>query len=148
MSTDGRKQKQGFWIRLRGQALTVLIYTAAQIVLALIFWRLLFRARDQGFALGLTLVGFTSWALLLVTGFRARSGMRSPMEAMTGSQDPKAQAPTASSRGKPSPNLDMAGCGTALFFSGLIVLALALVLRVHADMQTGKTLSDIFPSGP
>jgi hypothetical protein len=40
------------------------------------------------------------------------------------------------------------GCGTLFFLSGLAVLALAFVLRVRADMQTGMTWSDLFPTGP
>jgi len=148
MTTGGRKPKQGFWVRARDQAITVLIYIAVQIVLALIFWQLLFRSRDQGFALGLTLVGFASWALLFVTGFRARSRPRTQQEAWLGAQTSEPQDNASPTRGKLLSNLETVGCGTALFLSGLITLALALVLRVHADMQTGKTLSDIFPSGP
>jgi hypothetical protein len=148
MTTGGRKTKQGFWVRACGQAITVLIYTAAQLVLALIFWQLLFRSRDQGFALGLTLVGFASWAIMFVTGFRARPRPMTQQEAWLGAQTTKAEGDASSARGKLNARLDMAGCGTALFLSGLITLSLALVLRVRADMQTGKTLSDIFPSGP
>jgi hypothetical protein len=35
-----------------------------------------------------------------------------------------------------------------MFLSSLIPLVLAFILRVQADMQSGKTWSDIFPALP
>jgi len=44
--------------------------------------------------------------------------------------------------------IERCGCGTVLFLSSLVPLALAFALRIQADMRSGKTWSDIFPSMP
>ena len=53
-----------------------------------------------------------------------------------------------SARDKLMERISSVGCGTVLFLSGLVLLVLAFVLRVRADMQTGLTWGDIFPTGP
>ena len=44
--------------------------------------------------------------------------------------------------------LGSASVSTVLFFSGLLVLGQAFVLRERAEMQSGMTWSDIFPTEP
>jgi hypothetical protein len=147
MSTGERKPERSFILRARDLALNVLVFAGAQILLALLFWQLLFRSHPQGFAMGLTLVGFVSWAIAFMTSFRkpwrpamGRTALRPEAEP------PRGDAPSRSN--KLQVQLGSAGCGTVLFLSGLVTLALAFVLRVRADMQTGMTWSDIFPTGP
>ena len=151
MSTGARNSEPSIAIRARDLAANVFIFGGAQILLALLFWQTLFRSHPQGFAMGLTLVGFGSWTISLLTSSRRRrwstpSGMGFPQQA------PQPKASTQRSDGptttKLQEQLGSAGCGTVLFLSGLVSLGLAFALRVRADMQTGKTWSDIFPTGP
>jgi hypothetical protein len=154
MSTGEGKTENSLSARARDLAINVLVFGSAQILLALFFWQVLFRSHLQGFAMGLTLVGFASWAISFMTSFRGtRSRARSPLEATLGSQtrEPSADAPqrgNAPARGRLQAQLQGAGCSTVLFLSGLISLGLAFALRVRADMQTGMTWSDIFPTQP
>ena len=147
MSTGERRTKYSLRDRARDLAVNVLVFGGAQILLALLLWQLLFRSYPQGFAMGLTLVGFASWALAFFSSFRGRRMPLSPLETMLSSQvrNPPADTPP---RGKLQTQLGNVGCGTILFLSGLISLGLAFVLRVRADMQSGMTWSDIFPIGP
>ena len=151
MSTDARKSEYSIQTRARDLAVNVLVFGGAQILLALLLWQILFRSHPQGFAMGLTLVGFGSWALSSLTSSRRRrwstpSGMGFPQQA----PQPKASAPRPDKPAttKMQEQLGSAGCGTVLFLSGLISLGLAFALRVRADMQAGMTWSDIFPTGP
>ena len=154
MSTGERKMENSIWVRARDLTANVIIFGAAQLLLALFFWQLFFRSHPQGFAMGLTLVGFASWAIAFMTSSRRpRSRSLSPLEASLGSRarEPSADAPQrgdAPARGRLQARLQGAGCSTVLFLSGLISLGLAFALRVRADLQTGKTWSDIFPIGP
>jgi hypothetical protein len=147
MSTGERKPTSSFLERARDLALNVLIFAGAQILLALLFWQLFFRTHPQGFAMGLTLVGFGSWALSFLTSSRGRFRLRSPLETrpQTKTREPSGDA---HARASLQDKLGGAGCGTVLFLSGLVSLGLAFVLRVRADMQAGMTWSDIFPIGP
>lgn len=153
MSNDERITKRSFRDRARDVAVNVLAFAAAQVLLALFFWQLLFRSHPQGFALGLTLVGFASWAIAFMTSFRRPSRARSPLETtlVSRTREPAGGASRGGEippRGKLHAQLLNVGCSTVLFLSGLISLGLAFALRVRADMQMGKTWSDIFPTGP
>jgi hypothetical protein len=153
MSSGERKTERSFRDRARDLAINVLAFEAAQILLALLFWQLLFRTHPQGFALGLTLVGFACWAISFMTSFRRPIRMMSPLEASLGSRtrQPSPGEPRrarSADGGKWQARLQSAGCSTVLFLSGLISLALAFALRVRADMRMGMTWSDIFPIGP
>jgi hypothetical protein len=153
MSTGERQTEKSLRTRARDLAINVLVFGAAQIVLALLFWQLFFREHPQGFAMGLTLVGFGSWAFAFMTSFRRRPMSISPQEAWLGSRTRAAAADKsrpgeASAQAELLERLQNAGCSTVLFFSGLISLGLAFALRVRADMQAGMTWSDIFPTGP
>jgi hypothetical protein len=148
MSTGERKAEHSIWVRARDLAVNVLIFAAAQILLALLFWQLFFRSHPQGFAMGLTLVGFASWVIAFVMVLRRRHrrpgiGRAALQPAMA--RKPGADAPAT--RKLPT-HLGSAGCGTILLLSGLVSLALAFTLRVRADMQAGMTWSDIFPTAP
>ena len=146
MSSDERIPENSFRSRARDLAINVLVFGAAQVLLALLLWQLIFRTHPQGFALGLTLVGFGSWAVALMTSSRGR--YRTP--GMTGVPPPsKGKRPWKERmpRSEWTERLLNVGCGTVLFLSGLIALGLAFALRVRADMQTGMTWSDIFPTG-
>jgi hypothetical protein len=154
MSSGERKTEPSFRDRARDLAVNVLVFAAAQILLALLFWLLFFRTHPQGFAMGLTLVGFGSWAIAFLTARRRpRSRVIGPQEAWLWSRTRRPPA-DETQRARPAAGeklqarLQSAGCGTVLFLSGLISLGLAFALRVRADMQTGKTWSDIFPTGP
>lgn len=147
MSTGERKTEYSLKVRARDLAVNVLFFGAAQIALALLLWQILFRSHPQGFAMGLTLVGFASWALAFMTSSRGRPmgrGMARPSPQPQG----RATQPDSSSPSKLQAQLGSAGCGTVLFLSGLASLGLAFTLRVRADMQAGMTWSDIFPTGP
>jgi hypothetical protein len=154
MSSGERKTERSFRDRARDLAINVLAIAVAQFLIALLFWQLVFRRHSQGFAMGLTLVGFASWAISFMTSSRrARSRARSPLETRLGSRvrDVPDDAPprgNALAQGKLQARFQGAGCSTVLFLSGLISLGLAFVLRVRADMQTGMTWSDIFPTQP
>lgn len=153
MSSGERKTEPSFRDRVRDLAINVLAFAAAQMLLALLIWQLLFRTQPQGFALGLTVVGFAGWAITFLTSFRRPSRLMSPLEASLRSQtrqpSPGEPRRARSAAGeKWQARLQSAGCGTVLFLSGLISLGLAFALRVRADMRTGMTWSDIFPTGP
>jgi hypothetical protein len=154
MSTDQGTPANSFRSRARDLAINVLVFGTAQILIALLLWQIVFRTHPQGFAMGLTLIGFASWAVAFMTSSRRpRSRRMSPQEAWLGSRKGESSS-EAPSRGKaPAPEslrarLQGAGCSTVLFLSGLISLGLAFALRVRADMQAGMTWSDIFPTGP
>ena len=149
MFTGERIPERPFWHRARDLALNVLVFAGLQILLALLFWQLFFRSHPQGFAMGLTLVGFGSWALAMLAGSRGRS-IRGARYSTASMAPPPELSPPAhlSSREKLMERISNVGCGTLFFLSGLAVLALAFVLRVRADMQTGMTWSDLFPTGP
>jgi hypothetical protein len=147
MSTGERKTEYSFQTRARDLAINVLVYGGVQILLALLLWQILFRSHPQGFALGLTVVGFGSWAIGLLASSRPRS--RPPgMGRAALAPRPRSSPGDAPTMGKLQAHLGSAGCGTVLFLSGLVSLGLAFALRVRADMQAGMTWSDIFPTGP
>jgi hypothetical protein len=149
MSTGERIPERPFWNRARDLALNVLVFAGVQILSALLFWQLLFRSHPQGFAMGLTLVGFGSWALAMLAGPRGRS-IRGARYGTARMDPPPELSPPAhlSAREKLMERISNVGCGTVLFLSGLVVLALAFVLRVRADMQAGMTWNDLFPTAP
>lgn len=147
MSTGERNMERSFWVWARDLALNVLVFAGAQILLALLFWLFLFRSHPQGFAMGLSLAGFGSWFLAFVTSFRARPRPPGAARFSPPPETPKRSADTPI-KGILQAPLGNAGCGTILFLSGLVTLGLAFALRVRADMQAGKTWSDIFPIQP
>ena len=151
MSTGEHKTEYSIQTRARDLAVNVLIFGGAQILLALLLWQTLFRSHPQGFAMGLTLVGFGSWAISFFTSSRRRrwstpSGLGFPQQApQTKPSTPRPGNPATT---RLQEQLGSAGCGAVLFLSGLVSLGLAFTLRVRADMQAGMTWSDIFPTGP
>jgi hypothetical protein len=160
MSTGGQERAASILIRARGFALTLLVFGGAQIVLSLVLWPLLFWSHPQGFAMALTLVGFGGWFAAFITSFRRTRFPRAPEEVFAGNS---AAPQLSSSSGRPLKETDTddttpvgtlktqvnrIGCGTVLFLSGLLPLGLAFVLRIQADMQSGKTWNEIFPTVP
>jgi hypothetical protein len=153
MSSGERQTEPSFRNRVRDLAISVLAFAVAQLLLALLFWQLIFRTHPQGFAMGLTLVGFASWGIAFLASFRRPPRMASPLGSRLGSRTPE-PPPAGTRQGDPTAGerlqarFQSAGCGTVLLLSGLISLGLAFVLRVRADMQSGLTWSDIFPTQP
>jgi hypothetical protein len=160
MST-GRQGRAGTFLRrARDLALTLSVFGGVQILLSLSLWPILFRSHPQGFAMALTLVGFGGWFAAFVTSFRRTRLPRSTGEAYAANSG--AAEPGPSSLGPPNmigeddstmterlkTQVDRTGCGTVLFLSGLLPLGLAFVLRIQADMQSGKTWNEIFPTVP
>ena len=156
---------------VRDLVLVVLTFGGVQILLSVIVWAILFRSQPQGFSMALTLVGFAGWFIAFTSSFTSRR--RAPWGQGTSQQPPGRVPPArdASSEGEtlstrqapsgrdgtpPAPpfvgaaqaQVGRFGCGTVMFLSSLIPLGLAFILRVQADMQTGKTWSDIFPAVP
>ena len=143
----------------RDLALVTLAFGGIQTLVSLIVWAVLFRSQPQGFSMALTLVGFGGWFIAFTSSFKTRR--RAPW-GQGSSQQPPGRVPPAGdapSTGEESPaahplvgaaqaQMGRFGCGTVLFLSSLIPLGLAFVLRVQADMQSGKTWSDIFPALP
>ena len=143
--------------RLWDLVLTILILGGAQILLSVPLWLMLFRAQPLGFSMALTLVGFGGWFIGFASSFGARRRM--PQRSTTRQPDaPERPAMRAPGMGAPRAThpwmerfqgqIERSGCSTVLFFSSLLPLALAFVLRLQADMQAGKTWNDIFPKMP
>jgi hypothetical protein len=133
-------------------ALAALVLGSLQVLLSLLPWFVLFRSQPLGFSMALTLVGFGSWFV----GFASSIGARRRIPRRPMARPPSAPSPppeTARGRTPPWParlqeQLERLGCGTVLFFSSLLPLALAFFIRLQADLQTGKTWNDIFPTMP
>ena len=137
--------------RLRDLALTVLALGSVQILLSFLVWWALFRSNPQGFSMALTLVGFGGWFIAFASSVGARRGMARQATAHPGApQRPPAGAPVAAVplASRLQEQIGRFGCGTVIFLSSLLPLALAFALRVQADMQSGKTWNDIFPTMP
>jgi hypothetical protein len=149
MSNGEGKTPASFAERARDLGINVLVFSGVQTLVALLAWQLLFRDHPQGFAMGLSLVGFAAWGLAFLLSFRrpARPGIR-PMGRTTPPPSAQAREGDTAPGGRLQAQLGTAGCGTVLFLSGLVALGLAFVLRVRADMQAGMTWSDIFPMQP
>lgn len=148
MSIGERQTKFSLRVRARDLAVNVLLFGAVQVMLALLAWQILFRAHPQGFAMGLTLVGFASWALAFMSSSRGRPPIGRGMARAPLQRQGRATQPDSPTTNKLQEQLGSAGLSAVLFFAGLLVLGLAFALRVRADMQTGMTWSDIFPTSP
>ena len=137
---------------VRDLALAVLVIGGAQIALSLIPWLALLRSQPLGFSMALSIVGFGGWFL----GFATSIGVRraSPGRVSVRQPSPDAQSPAEAPRMPRSlidefrDRIGRAGCGLVLFLSSLLPLALAFGLRLQADLQSGKTWSDIFSTLP
>ena len=92
MSTGERQTKPSLKVRARDLGVNVLIFGAAQILAALLAWQILFRSHPQGFAMGLTLIGFASWAFAFMTSSRGRPMGRSMARPSTRSMGRATQA--------------------------------------------------------
>ena len=137
--------------RLRDLALTVLAFGSAQLLLSFLVWRALFRSYPQGFSMTLTLAGFGGWFIAFASSVGARRAYLRQTTARPGApQPPPAGAPgvTVPLAARFQEQMGRFGCGTVIFLSSLLLLALAFALRVQADMQSGKTWNDIFPTMP
>ena len=152
MSSRWQSTAQSLIKRLRDLALTVLVFGVAQILISFLLWLMFFRSHLQGFSMALTLVGFGGWFI----GFVASIGVRRGMSQRSAARQPDApERPAASASRATHPwverfqeQIEGSGCSTVLLFSSLLPLALAFVLRLQADMQSGKTWNDIFPKMP
>lgn len=158
MSTGWRKSGTTVLSSLRDLVLVVLAFGGVQLLLSVGVWAALFRSYPQGFSMALTLVGFGGWFIAFTSSFTGRRrvpwgqdpqlpvGDRAPTEP----DDPArgASPPATPLVGAAQTHIRRFGCGTVMFLSSLIPLVLAFILRVQADMQTGKTWSDIFPAVP
>ena len=153
--------------RARDLALTVLVIGGVQVALSLVPWLAFFRSHPQGFSMALSLVGFAGWFVAFASSIGGRRGasMRggAPRGGSMRETAPPAAARQSDAAGQPSTGLpqmthplaarfqerfERSGCGTVLFLSSLLPLALAFVLRLQADLQSGKTWGDIFPTMP
>jgi hypothetical protein len=138
--------------RLRDLALAALVVGGIQILLSLLPWFVLLRSQPLGFSMALTLIGFGGWFVGFASSISTRRRIpRRPMARPPSASSP----PPAIARRMTHPltvrfqeQLDRLGCGTVLFFSSLLPLALAFFIRVQADLRTGKTWNDIFPTMP
>jgi hypothetical protein len=166
MSTGWKKTGARVLSSARDLALLVLAFGGVQFLRSVVVWAVLFRSRPQGFSMALTLVGFAGWFIAFTSSFASRRKVpwtegtsRQPPGRVppAGTTPPPESTPPAGSAARPpaSPLVETAqaqvgrfGCGTVLFLSSLIPLGLAFILRVQADMQSGKTWSDIFPDIP
>jgi hypothetical protein len=145
MSTDRRKWTRTALGRLRDLALTLLVVGGIQILLSLPVWALLFRLYPLGFSMALSLIGFASWLLASLLSFglgRRPTGGPLPDRSLPGIPGANPFVDHIQTQ------LDRSGCGFVLFLSSVIPLGLAFVLRVHADLQAGRTWNDIFPPLP
>jgi hypothetical protein len=152
MHSDARRMFYNWICSARDLALTILLFGGAQILLSLLLWPALFRSHPQGFSMALSLVGFGGWFVGFASSIGARRAMarqataRQPGAAeQAATETPEAALPLAD---RLKGQVQRSGCGTVLFLSSLLPLALAFVLRVQADMRSGKTWNDIFPSMP
>jgi hypothetical protein len=141
------------WVtNLRDLALSVLVIGCTQVVLSLIPWLLLFRDHPQGLSMALSLSGFGGW----IVGFASTvgAGRTQPSRSKARQQSAPDHSPTDAADVAPSPldglrrRIERAGCGLTLFLSSILPLALAFFLRLQADLQSGKTWEDIFPTLP
>lgn len=132
------------FLKSAGRTLVVLaIIGGAQVLVSLLVWQVMFRDHPQGFAMGLTLVGFASWFLSFLVGL----GGRRYAAGMSGVGNP-ALAGLLSDRKtlhQPGEQLDRSGCGCLVFGASVIPLAIAFIIRVQADLSAGKNWQDIFP---
>jgi hypothetical protein len=102
---------------------------------------MVFREYPQGFAMGLTLVGFASWFLSFMMGIGGRR------YAVGSSSSPSSSGVLSTRKAlkRPSSQFDRSGCGCLFFIASVIPLAIAFIIRIQADMSTGKSWQDIFP---
>lgn len=131
--------------RLRDLALTLLVVGGIQILLSLPVWALLFRSYPLGFSMALSLIGFASWLLASLLSFGLG---RRPTGGTLPDRSPLGASGTNPFVDHIQTQLDRSGCGFMLFLSSVIPLGLAFVLRLHADLQAGRTWNDIFPPLP
>jgi hypothetical protein len=138
--------------RVRDLALTVLAVGCAEIVLSLIPWLILFRNHPQGFSMALSLSGFGGWIIGFASSLGTRRTVpdRSTARQQSDHDPARAEAPDVAHTAIDSlrQRVERAGCGLILFLSSLLPLALAFFLRLQADLQSGKTWDDIFPTLP
>ena len=152
MSIGWRNTVHNWMCSARDLALSILILGGAQILLSLLLWPALFRSHPQGFSMALSLVGFGGWFVGFASSLGARRAMahrataRQPGAVEQPSTEPSEAAHPLMDRFKGQ--IGRSGCGTVLFLSSLVPLALAFALRLQADMRSGKSWSDIFPSMP
>ena len=125
------------------------------------FFKKIFDKSHSGFGLGLfdfnndnppaPRFRYNIQFLAFASSVGARRGMARQGTARPGAvQQPPAGAPVVAVPLAPrlQEQIGRFGCGTVIFLSSLLPLALAFALRVQADMQSGKTWDDIFPTMP
>jgi hypothetical protein len=132
-------------LRARNLGLTVLTFGAAQVLLALVLWPLLFRAYPQGFSMALSLVGFGNW---LVSSFASFGRGRRPSSEGRQLDDLDSSRSADSVVDHVRSQIQRSGCGFLFFLSSIVPLGLAFALRVRADLQRGFTWRDLFPPVP
>ncbi|MBL7200891.1 MAG: hypothetical protein ISS56_12140 [Anaerolineae bacterium] len=145
-SRSWEKLVRTIWKSVRDFALTIGLVGGGQVLVSLLVWPLLFRSDPLGFSLSLSLVGFASWLLAFVLSFgdRRRSrGMVAPVAGLS-----VRNAPPRPVAGTLQAQVERSGCGFVLLVSSVVPLGLAFALRLQADLQSGKTWSDIFPPMP
>ena len=141
MPVSWKKAILGF-LKTSGRTLAVIaIIGGVQILVSLVVWQILFRSHPQGFALGLTLVGFASWFFSFLIGL----GGRRYVAGMSGAPALAGLLSYRKALGQPSEQLDRSGCGCLVFAASTIPMAIAFVIRVQADFSAGKSWQDIFP---
>ena len=153
MSSRWQQTALNLMKHLRDLVLTALILGSIQLLLAVLPWLALFRAYPHGFSMALTLVGFGGWFIAFATSIGVRRTMsRRPATVRPPSAvgQPPGSVPKISNPlvVRFQEQFERSGCGTILFLSSLMPLVLAFVLRLQADMQSGKTWNDIFPTMP
>ncbi len=148
MPSRWKKWFQSALSRLRRLAMVIGIIGAAQLLLGLIAWLLLFRTHPQGLSMGLSLIGFGSWAIAAVLSLGGRRPGARPMGmgSMFGGMPALSLSNLETSKpeshdAKP----DLSRGGDLLFVASLIPLAIAFTLRLQADLSAGRTWQDIFP---
>lgn len=129
---------------LRDLALSLLIVGGAQVLAGLILWPLLFRRREVGLSLALSLVGFGSWLLSFVMSLTGRRG-RLPNDMTIEAPNVFADHPLLE---RAQDRIRRIGCGFTLLISSIIPLGIALVLRLQHDLRAGLELREIFPPMP
>jgi len=143
MSAGWGKPVGAFLIRLGDLALNLLIMGGIEVLVALAVWPLLFRAYPQGFSMALSLVGFSVWAIASFASLRSRR----PSGSSRSSAGTQESPPRGGSIGDRLKQVQP-GSSLLFFFSSLIPLALAFILRVLADLRAGYTWHDLFPPFP
>jgi hypothetical protein len=142
MPVSWKKAILGF-LQAAGRTLAVIaIVGGAQTVVSLLVWQMLFRAYPMGFSMGLSLVGFASWLLSFAMGL---GGRRVYSTGMSGSPALTGLLSARKALDQPKDQLDRNGCGCLLFVASVIPLGIAFLIRVQADLSSGKSWQDIFP---